>query len=232
MEINKSFIEAVIDYHYLTQRNYPPKGFLMLVGNRYKLSSRQRTMLYRGIASDKVSGERNKKLISFQDIIREEIFIDGLNMLTTISSYLLGKPLFISTDQVLRDASELRGKLRFDRKMMEAIVLLDRYLSKLQGEIYIYLDEKVSFYQKVIDYFGETSNSKTGKKINFLVSQSVDNDLISLEKGIIATSDSEIIDRSNCRILDLARHLLDDKFQPDFLNMKMLIHWEEEIEED
>lgn len=224
MEINERFTEAVIDYHYLTQRDYPPKGFLMLVGNRYKLSSRQRTMLYRGIASDKVSGERSKKLISLQDVTNDEIFIDGFNVLTTISSYLLGKPLFISTDQVLRDASELRGKLIFDKKMMEAIVLLNRYLSEFQGEICIYLDEKVSFYQKVINHFEETLNPNTGKKVSFRMSQTVDKDLFSLEKRIVATSDSGIIDRSNCRILDLAHHLLQENFQPDFLNLNMLIH--------
>ena len=109
MEIDERFIEAVIDYHYLAQRDYPPKGFLMLVG-------------------------------------------------------------------------------------------------------------------KVIDHFEEISNLNTGKKINFRVSQTVDNDLISLEKGIVVTSDSEIIDRSNCRILDLARHLLHEKFQPEFSNLNMLIH--------
>ncbi len=61
------------------------------------------------------------------------------------------------------------------------------------------------------------------------MSQTVDNDLFSLVKGIVATSDSGIIDRSNCRIFDLARHLLNDNFQPDFLDLKMLIHSGEEI---
>ena len=45
-----------------------------------------------------------------------------------------------------------------------------------------------------------------------------------MKNGIVATSDSEIIDQTNCRIFDLAHYLLIEKYQPDFLDIRKLIH--------
>ncbi len=115
-------MQAVKDYYYLTERGYPRKGVLMLVGNRYGLSDTQRTILYRGIASETRYRRRKKKLISSQKIQDQNLHIDGFNVLTTIASYLLGKVLFISSDHILRDASGMKGKHTFSNKMVEAVV--------------------------------------------------------------------------------------------------------------
>jgi hypothetical protein len=128
MEVDEYFIRAVNDYFYLTQRGYPVKGFLMLVGNRYGLNSIQRSILYRGIASDGDNKRRMKKLITTIEIENQHFYIDGFNVLTTIASYLLGKVVFISSDGILRDASVLKGKLTFSSKMAEAVMLLHQYL--------------------------------------------------------------------------------------------------------
>lgn len=224
MVIDERFIRAINDYSYLTEKGYPAKGFLMLVGNRYSLSSIQRTMLYRGIASTESSNQRKKKLISPEEIKTQSLYIDGFNILTTIASYLLGKVLFISSDNVLRDASDLRGKLSFDIKMEEAFVLLDNYLLRFQGEKHIYLDEKVSFCQEVVHKFSEISKANHTYKIKFHISQTVDNDLSSIENGLIVTSDSQIIDKSVCGIFDLPHYLLLENFQPDFLDLDKLIN--------
>ncbi len=223
MVVDEHFIKAVKDYFYLTERDYPAKGFLMLVGNRYGLSSIQRTVLYRGIASEILNRSRKKKLISSQKIQGQNLYIDGFNVLTTIASYLLGKVLFISSDHILRDASVLKGKLTFGNKMVEAVVLLEQFLLRFQGGKNIYLDEKVSFCGKVVDKFNTISGPNPSNKIKFHISQTVDNDLGSIENGVVITSDSEIIDNSNCSIFDLPHDLLLDNFQPDFLDLCRLI---------
>jgi len=219
MQFSDAFKRAVVDFFYLTNREYPSKGFLTMVSNRYNLNSTERTMLYRGIASTKLNIQRSEKLISFEETIDKDLFIDGFNILFTIRSYLVGKPLFISTDSILRDASVLKSKLIFDKTTTDAIVLLQQYLTTFIGSINIYLDQKVSFHQAVIDNIQLASNPPTKQLINFLVSNSVDKDLASIENGVVVTSDSEIIDGTECRVFDLPHHLLKEKFRPEFIDL-------------
>jgi hypothetical protein len=65
--------------------------------------------------------------------------------------------------------------------------------------------------------------SASGNKIKIIISQKVDNDLSSIENGIIVTSDSEIIDCSPCKIFDLPYHLLMENFRPNFQDLGKLV---------
>ena len=217
MKISDNFIEAATDYRYLTERGYPPRGFLLLVGNRYSLSDAERTILYRGIAPEQKNRNRRKKMILPEETGQLPMHIDGFNVLVTLASYLSGKPVFLSTDGILRDAAALRGKLSFTAKTAEAIVLLEKYLEKFKSEKYIYLDKKVDFHQRVIDHFGRWPKVK--RNISFIVSSSVDKELSELTAGVAATSDSEIIDATGARIFDMTRHLLEEKFNPGFFDL-------------
>ncbi len=53
----------------------------------------------------------------------------------------------------------------------------------------------------VLDKFYEISSPNSSNKIQFHISQTADNDLVSIENGVVITSDSEIIDNSNSSIL-------------------------------
>jgi len=223
MLVSENFKSAAKDYHYLTEKGYPQRGFLIPVGNRYGLSSTERTMLYRGIAPEKLNMNRKKKIISFEEINAETVFIDGFNVLTTISSYLKGKPLFIASDHILRDASQMRGKMKLDKAMAEAIKLLQKYLLSCNNAFEIYLDKKVNFYQSVISTFAQNSHQSFKGEVRFHISETVDNDLFETMLGIVASSDSEIIDQTSCRVFDLARHLLQEKFDPEFPDIRKLI---------
>ena len=61
---NENFRKGALDYFYLQERKYPQKGTLKLVGDRYKLSGDQRTVLYRGISSTKCSNNRKIRLVT------------------------------------------------------------------------------------------------------------------------------------------------------------------------
>ena len=217
INFGKNFNEAVKDYFYLLQRGYPPRGFLMLVGNRYGLSDTLRSILYRGIAPERKNIMRRQKLIMPDEISNKVLHIDGFNVLMTVASYISGKPVFISTDGFLRDASALRGKMRYERKTDEALLLMMKYLLLFKNIKYLHLDEKVDFHSKIIDRVVEIFEpKKETDKIKVIVSPSVDNDLIHIKEGIVATSDSEIIDNTKLELFDLARHLIEWRFHPDF----------------
>ena len=47
--------------------------------------------------------------------------------------------------------------------------------------------------------------------------------LIRISDGLIATSDSEVIEQSDNRVLDLAFEVLNSNFQPDFINLSEML---------
>ena len=49
VEISIDFKQAVIDYLYLLEKLYPHKAILKIIGDRYRLSKTQRSILFRGI---------------------------------------------------------------------------------------------------------------------------------------------------------------------------------------
>ena len=104
--LSEYFIDAVSDYLYLLEKNYPQKLILKIVGDRYQLSGTERSMLYRGIQRTEDCENRKMKICAglTQNV---DLFIDGYNVIRTIGSYLLGLTVFISMDGYLRDASEM-----------------------------------------------------------------------------------------------------------------------------
>ena len=68
------FEHALADYFYLIDRGYPEKGSLKLVGDKYKLETVYRTVLYRGVCSQLKTASREQKLTHQ---IHEPLVMDG-----------------------------------------------------------------------------------------------------------------------------------------------------------
>lgn len=219
--MNPDFIEAAKDYCYLLDRGYPQRGFLSLVGDRYKLTNRERSMLYRGLASREQVNRRKQKIITEYDG-RSKLCIDGFNVITTVSSYLLGLPLFISLDEFLRDASQRRGKLEENIKMEEAVQLIAGYLQETKvASVDVYLDEAGEITGKVQSLIlAETQ--KLFIDCNILISKNVDKALMTVNDGMVCTSDSEIIDHAPGRIFDLAFFVLHHFYHPELMDLRNL----------
>jgi hypothetical protein len=218
---NKNFIMGAIDYRYLQDRKYPQKGTLKLVGDRYKLSGDQRTVLYRGISSKESSGERKSRLIT--GIKNKILIIDGYNVLFTILNYRLGKLVFISTDSILRDAGSLHGRIRNEDIFGECISLLFGYLiTRKPSYLDIFLDSPVSHSAKHKDIIDNSLNEyslvgscKLVKSPDFEIKQNT--------SGVICTSDTAIINRTSSRIADLPRAVLEYNFDCDFIKIENII---------
>ena len=105
--ITDSLRAAAADYLLLAERDYSRTAALKLVGDHYRLSAVQRSILYRGIQSSSESRRRTAKRVD--DVDSAKLCVDGFNILYTIANYLYGRPLFISTDGWLRDAGEVHG---------------------------------------------------------------------------------------------------------------------------
>jgi len=221
---SESFQPAIQDYILLLERKYSQKSILKLVGDRYKLNRTERSMLYHGIASNAENISRPRKLIHGNSIQNQLLYIDGFNQILTIASYLNGNLVYISTDNLLRDASEIHGKV-FRKELLErSLNLILEYCNSLKlNNLILYIDKQVSNHKKLVETLSCISLSKSFI-IEVKISNQVDLELKKLKDGIIATSDSQIIDKSKQKIFNLAYHTLKFHFNPNFFDLGSMIN--------
>lgn len=220
MEFSNNFKKAIKDYLYLLERGYPQRGFLQLVGDRHSLNSMERTIIYRGLTTRKKSAARTSKLISTGELQGKTLFIDGYNVIVRVAAYLQGLPVFISLDNFLRDASEMRGKLQLNRFLEPSIRLIVRYIKTLPvSEKIFYLDKNISINKISTNII----KSELSDIIRIVIHEKVDKKLSAIKDGVIATADSEIIDNSELRFFDLARKTIEFFYTPNFIDLQELV---------
>jgi hypothetical protein len=216
-----NFVQACRDYSYLINRHFPERGVLKLVGDRYRLTGDQRTILYRGISSQERSAIRRSMLVS--TIRGQMLIIDGYNVLFTLLNYRMGRIIFISTDGILRDAGSLHGKLRDETTFLACVGLMLNYLAQTQpGQIDVYLDSPVSHSEKHAQIIRE------GLQVRNLngectVIKSADWALKQYNHGILATSDTAIIEKAVKPVIDLPRIILESNYNASFFELSGLL---------
>ena len=193
---------------------YPQKASLKLVGDKFMLTRDMRQVLYRGISGKNQAAARNKLIGSVRH--GDVVLIDAYNVLFTINNYLLGKPLFISNDGILRDAGEMRGRILNKTVFNTAIGLMLDVLKEWDQVTYLlYLDEPVSYSGRLSI---ELSKDMAQMEIEgeALTVKSPDHMLKHESSDAICTSDTAIIDHYHGRVVDLPRYLLEKFYQPNF----------------
>ncbi len=214
----KNLEKAAQDFRFLLNRGYPRKAALELVGNRYGLTSDERHLLHRGVFSDSDSESRQNKKASIGDIRGKDFVIDGHNVLITVEAGISGRPLVLGDDGFIRDISGISGNFRKTEttekaiqliantirqiKPRQTLLLFDAPISK-SGE----LAEEVRSYLKKENLPGDAMAVKVPERI-----------LIGFP-GVVATSDTAIIDRSK-KVLDLAGYIIAKK-----TGLKSLLRW-------
>lgn len=216
------FRSGIQDYFYLINRNYPERGSLKLVGDRYRLNGDQRTILYRGVTSNEKADRRRKRLSS--DIAGKYLVIDGYNVLFTLLNYRLGRIIFISNDHIVRDAGSLHGRIKDEILFRESVDLLFGYFKHNRpAMLHFYIDSPVSqsFYHKqIIDekilHAGLTGTCEIVK--------SSDQHIKKETEGIIITSDSVIIDKTDNQIVDLSHLILKSRFKVVLFDLNEILN--------
>jgi hypothetical protein len=220
MQFTEHFRQALQDYIFLLEKKYPEKSVLEMVATRYGLNHFERSMLYRGVAIKDNTILRKNKLVTTEQLNNGNLHMDLFNVLFIIAAYLRGYPVYISLDGFLRDASESHGSGDWQ-------VHLDRSLDLLLKNLHRLKCRKATFY---IDNLLEGMNEISGKlhksaqndeMVYVIVSDaSPDHLIIEAKEGIIATSDSRIIDKSGLPVFDLPYFILYNSFHKDFIQLK------------
>lgn len=219
--INDEFIRAARDFVYLMNQHYPRKTILKIVGDRYLLNTFQRILLSRGIFSDEDIQLRIQKTIDKID--SRSIWIDAYNIFFTISNYLLGRIVFVSNDRFLRDAGEVYGKLHKEPVFTKAIDLTMNYLKKMgPSNVQFLLDKPISQSAELAGMLRARLETELIPG-NAQIDKNPDAVLIRQCSGIIASSDSDILNETELPIVDLAQLVLADSFTLDLPDLGKLL---------
>lgn len=213
------FMKAIEDYLYFEERRYPHKALMKIIGDRYRLTAIQRTILMRGVYPIGTNRKRQEKLTGSDTLYNESIYIDGFNILITIISYLKGNPVFICTDGFLRDASESRGRIFRSDLLDKAINMVFQFLGDQNPERIFFLFDKPVSNSGMISSLINRHLKLHNLSGRAYTCGSPDHELIQLSEGICATSDSVIIDNCLVPLFDLSRHVLSYHYNPSFITL-------------
>lgn len=203
-----SFPEALQDYRYLKNRGYPDKAALKLVGDRWRLTAMARNCLFRAVFAEGDCRARRAKLVTPQAAGGRPLGVDWYNVLITVESYLKGYPVFLADDGLMRDSSGVHGSYRPGRITEAALGKILEALEQLSpSRLELFLDAPISFSGAMAEELRRRAPAAIPCEVS--VSPSADYPLKSFP-GLVATSDSSIIDRAAIReVLDLARFVLE-----------------------
>jgi len=221
---SKNLQQAAADFRYLLNREYPRKAALELVGNHYNLAFDERHLLHRGVFSDKDSKRRRGKIASIKEIQNKNLAIDGYNVIITIEAALSGRPLIFGDDGFIRDISGLSGKFKKSASTEEAIQLIFNVLKIMKPCKTLFLfDAPISMSgklaQEVRDRMQRENISGEAKAVK------VPEKILIGFQGIVATSDTAIIDQSK-KVVDLAGDIVKKIYAPTSVEAATpLIRW-------
>jgi hypothetical protein len=214
---------AAKDFRHLLNRGYPRKATLELVGNRSGLNYDQRQLLHRGVFSDNDSTSRQKKKIPVGKIRGKDLMIDGYNILITIEAGLSGRPLVLGDDGFIRDISGLSGNFKKTERTKEALQLLLNLLKRAKP------CQSLILFDSPISRSGELAREvrdcmKKERLPGDAMAVRVPEKLMTGFPGIIATSDTAIIDQSE-KVVDLAGYIVNHQLRRLKPAATFLLRW-------
>jgi hypothetical protein len=184
---------AVQDMHYLLSKNYAEKASSELVGNHYRLKTRQIQVIRGASASENQIQNRKSKQLEISDVKDKTVYLDGFNVLILLESLLSKAYIFEGVDGCFRDLSGVHGTYKRVNQTQTSIELVATFFQKSKAEKLVWIfDKPVSnsgrIKQIILDFATENS-------LNWEVELEFNPDKYLVEnKGIIVSSDAWILD--------------------------------------
>jgi len=217
MEIAPDLGKAAEDLRFLLNQGYSRDASLQLIGNRYNLDHDHRHLLRRGVFAATLAEQRRNKKVSLEETRGKGLAIDGYNCLITLESALKGKTVLLADDGFIRDISGVSGSYRETQQTRQALgLIIDLLRAAGPSECLFLLDAPIS------------GSGELAKRIRGLMEEQrlsgdaqavkVPEQIMVGYEGIIATSDTALIDQSK-QVFDLAGHLITQHLRIPFLDM-------------
>lgn len=200
--------EAIKDVSYLLSRGFSEKSSLTLVGNRYKLNTRQqRAVQGMSEAAHKLT-KRTENCLQPNELAEKEVYIDGFNVLIMLESALSGAYLFKGLDGCYRDLSSVHGTYKKVKQTGAAIQLIANFLheTKVKKATWIF-DKPVSNSGRLKTMLREFADEH-----NYNWEIILDNNpdkFIAKSEQIAISSDAWVLDNST-NWCNMVRHIVDN----------------------
>jgi hypothetical protein len=121
------------------------------------------------------------------------LFIDGLNVITTIEVALARGVLLLGRDVCLRDMASFHGSYRLVQETERAVeILVDVVDSLRPSQVTVYIDRPVSNSGRLAEIVRTTAARKRSR-IQATTADRVD-ELLKASTGVVASADSAILD--------------------------------------
>ncbi|MDR6460715.1 hypothetical protein J2786_003849 [Chryseobacterium vietnamense] len=133
---------AVEDMQYLLSRDYPEKAASDLVGNRYRLKTRQIQALRGASASIQQLHSRQLKNVGTSDLKDKTVYLDGFNVLILLESLLSDAYVFEGLDGCIRDLSGVHGTYKRVNQTLRAVELVASFYRKNQIHQIVWIFDK------------------------------------------------------------------------------------------
>ena len=194
---------AVEDLSWLRTRGYSDASAVKLVGDRYRLRSRQRTAVKRCACSDSAKLDRESRRCAPRRMNARQLLVDGLNVITTIEVALARGVLLLSRDACLRDMASFHGSYRLVQETERAVEIFIEVVDSLRpSEVTVYIDRPVSNSGRLAEIVRATAARKDSC-VEARTADRVDEKL-KATPGVVASADSAILDECGAW-LNLAR---------------------------
>lgn len=133
---------AVEDMRYLLTREYPEKAASDLVGNRYRLKTRQIQALRGASASDSQLHNRRLKHVETLALKGRTVYLDGFNVLILLESLLSEAYIFEGLEGCFRDLSGVHGTYKRVNQTLSAVELIAAFYQKNQIHKLVWIFDK------------------------------------------------------------------------------------------
>jgi hypothetical protein len=185
---------AVDDLCWLLGKGYAPDSSLKLVGDRYKLVTRQRVAVARCSCGTAVRAERKRREIDLTALKNRPLWLDGYNVLTTIEAALGGGVILIARDGAYRDMASMHGSYRKVEETLPALEILGRLLEECSVTQCVWLlDRPVSNSGRLKTMMEVlAAENRWPWRIELVANPDAE---LSISPEVVATADSVILDR-------------------------------------
>lgn len=182
--------EAAVDYLWLLNRQYPQNATLKLVGDRYRLHQRQRSAIARSICSDEQKRIIVQKLQ--QELLAQDVFIDGFNLIITMEAMVCKAPVLICRDHALRDLSGVHGSYHKVTETPEVVQIIAEAMQQLKPASITWLFDRPVSNSGRLARLVKTIGDQAGVNWECYTSDRTDQQLLE-KRGTLITSDSGIL---------------------------------------
>ena len=183
-------VEAAKDAYYLLKRGYKFESTINFISSRFLFSSFEKSILIRLLSGYNVRFRKIRRINR-----HKVIYIDGYNVLITLSVILNKGILVKSIDGLIRDIESKHGKNISLENMKKSVNFLENFLRnklRIKSKIIIVLEKNISKSGKLSHYINNNTSLES------IVMNQVDNFLINKHTetfAAVATSDSLVISR-------------------------------------